>query len=86
MMELLAEITKFVIDKNYISYDELYYYDEEELFSLIKDKNDEQLRRLIFKFENIKKSDIPTLELPKIKMRKLNPIVNGKRIKNSTIE
>ena len=42
---------------------------------------DEELERLIFRFENIKKLDIPILELPKIKKRKLNPIVGGNRLK-----
>lgn len=81
MMQLLAEITKLAIDKNYVFYDELYYFTEDELFNLLKRIKDEELERLIFRFENIKKLDIPILELPKIKERKLNPIVGGNRLK-----
>lgn len=81
MMQLLANITKLAIEKNYLSYQELYSYSEEELFNLLKAQNDEKLQRLIEKFKNIKKEDIPNIELPKVKVRSLNPLVNGKRIK-----
>lgn len=81
MMELLAKITKLSIDKKYISYDDLYWYNEEEIFSLWKEKQDKEFLELIDKFENIKKSDIVMLDIPNIKIRSLNPIVNGKRSK-----
>lgn len=81
MMQLLAEITKLSIDRKYISYEELYLYQEEEIFNLWKEKKDEDLLKLIYKFENIKKSDISTIDLPNIKIRDLKPIVNGKRVK-----
>lgn len=81
MMELLAEITKLSIDRKYISYEELYLYQEEEIFSLWKEKKDKKLLELIQKFENIKKSDISIVNLPNIKIRDLKPIVNGKRVK-----
>lgn len=80
MMQLLSEITKLAINKKYISYDELYSFNEEELFSLFIEKDDEQLKLLILKFTNIKKEEIPNIEFPKVKIRKLNPIVNGVRI------
>lgn len=83
MMELLAEITKLSIDKKYISYEDLYLYNEEEIFSLWKGKEDKGFLALINKFETIKKSDIIMLDLSNIKIRSLNPIVNGQRIKNS---
>jgi len=81
MMELLAKITKLAISKNIITYDELYYYNEEELFEMLKKQGDSQLLVLIDEFENIKESDIPSIELPNVKVRKLNPIVNGNRLK-----
>lgn len=81
MMELLAKITKLSIDRKYISYDNLYFYHEEEIFSLWKEKKDKKLLELIQKFENIKKSDISIVNLPNIKIRDLKPIVNGKRVK-----
>lgn len=81
MMQLLANITKLAIERNYLSYQELYSYSEEELFNLLKVQNDEELQMLIEKFKTIKKEDIPNIELPKVKVRSLNPLVNGKRIK-----
>ena len=80
MMELLAKITKLAIGKKYIIYDELYYYNEEELLNLLKSKQDEELQSLIIKFENIKKEEITNIHLPNIKIRKLNPMVKGIRI------
>lgn len=81
MMELLAEITKLSIDKKYILYEDLYLYNEEEIFSLWKRKEDKEFLALIDKFENIEKSEIAMLDIPNIKIRNLNPIVNEKRIK-----
>ena len=80
MMQLLAQITKYAIDRNYILYDDLYSYNEALLFDLFKSKNDIILDELIFKFQNIKKEDILDIDLPKIKRRRLNLIVDGKRI------
>ena len=82
-MELLAKITKLSIDKKYISYDDLYWYNEEEIFFLWKGKQDKEFLELIDKFENIKKSDIVMLDIPNIKIRNLNPIINGKRSKQN---
>lgn len=81
MMSLLAEITKLAIDKNFIKYDDLYYYDEKKLFDLLKKTKDEKMQELIFEFENKQLDDIPKIELPNVKVRDLNPIVNGERIK-----
>lgn len=80
MMNLLAKITKLAIFNNYIKYDDLYSFNEEELFSLLKNIKDEKLSKLIYEFENINKEDIPLLSYPNIKERKINPIVNGKRL------
>ena len=80
MMQLLADITKFAINKNYIKYDDLYHYNEEEMFNIFKTKNDNELDNLILNFENVKKEDIIDIELPEVKVRNLNPIVDGKRI------
>ena len=80
MMQLLANITKKAIDKNYIKYNDLYTYNEEEIFDIFKAKTDYEFESLISSFENVKKEDIPYIELPEIKDRNLNPIVDGKRI------
>jgi hypothetical protein len=37
MMELLAEITKYAIDKKYITYDNLYEYNEDKLMEILHD-------------------------------------------------
>lgn len=81
MMELLAEITRLAIKKNYITYNELYTYTEYDLFSLLKIKEDRQIQSLMNEFENKRMFDIPNLEMPKVKVRSLNPLVKGKRIK-----
>ena len=81
MMQLLAQISKIAINKHYISYDELYSYNEDELYNIFENINDEDFKTLLYKFKNIKKEDIPDKEFPKIKVRELNPIINGKRIK-----
>lgn len=79
MMELLASITKYGIDNSYITYKELFLSGEEELIHKLKGFNDPILLKLFEKFENIKKDEIPVINLPKIKSRDLNPLVNGKR-------
>lgn len=81
MMQLLAKITKLSIEKKYITYEELYTYNEKHLFSMLKQQKDSKLQGLINEFENKKIQDIPELEMPKVKVRDLNPLVNGKRIK-----
>jgi len=80
MMQLLANITELAINKKYIAYDELYSYNEKELFDLLENKNDIELKTLINEFKNIKKENIPFIELPYIKIRDLKPLVNGVRI------
>jgi len=79
MMELLAEIAKYCINHNYISYEDLYNYNEDELFNLFKSKNDNELNKLISEFENIKINEIPIINIPNIKIRNLNPIINNER-------
>lgn len=81
MMELLASITKYGIDNRYITYEELYSSNEEELIRKLKKSKDLALLKLFNSFENIKKGEIPITNLPNVKIRDLNPLVNGKRIK-----
>lgn len=80
MMQLLAKITKLAISKGLITYEELYSYDERELFELLKDIKDKELMLLLNEFQNKKKDDIPDIDLPKVKVRSLNPLVNSKRL------
>ena len=67
------------IDKKYILYNDLYIYDEEQLFEILKSIKDSELQRLLYTFENIKKDDIPSIELPHIKKRIINPLINNAR-------
>ena len=80
MMELLATITKYGIDKKYISYDELYSSTEDDIISKLKKSNDEKLIKYFDKFENITKIEIPNIDLPNVKIRDLNPLVQGERM------
>ena len=80
MMQLLARITKISIEKGYISYNNLYSLDEKTLLLILKSKNDIDLMNLIIEFETKKKKDIPDFDMPKVKVRSLNPLVNGKRL------
>ena len=80
MMELLANLTKYIIDNKYLHYEDLYYLNEEEvhkIFSSIKDSNFQDKYNL---FKTISKENIKDIEMPYIKKRDLNPLVNGRRI------
>ena len=81
MMLLLAKITKYAITKKYITYEDLYRHNEEELFTLFTNIDDIFLQDNINTFKTIKKEDIPNIESPNIKIRILHPLVNGRRIK-----
>ncbi len=80
MMELLAEITKRTIDNKIIKYDELYYLDEPTLLDKIRNSKIDELKKLLNKFENIMMTDIPVMILNNVKVRDLNPLVNGIRL------
>ncbi|MBR1884299.1 MAG: hypothetical protein IJ809_05150 [Clostridia bacterium] len=80
MMELLASITKHSIDSGYISYDDLYVLNEDELFEKMKNSNDTILMKNLDIFKNIKLEDVPNFELKGVKIRDLNPLVKGVRI------
>jgi len=81
MMDLLATITKMTINNNVISYDDLYILDEEEVIKIFRDyalKNID-FNNLLNNFFTIKLNDIPSINLPDLKNRLLNPLVEGKR-------
>lgn len=78
MMNLLANITKLFIEKKEISYKDLYKYDEEKLWYIMKNTKDKEMQDVIKKFETI--TSIPDLKYSEIKKRVLNPLVNGKRL------
>lgn len=82
MMELLASITRKAIEIEYISYHDLYVLQEEELMNLLEECHQKEIRKKLKQFKEIKKEEIPNIELSNIKIRKLNPLVNSKRLKN----
>ena len=81
MMELLADITRISIENKIITYKDLYYLDEPNLFQKIKASKVEKLKSLMDKFENIKKEEIPPT-INNIKIRNIIPIANNTRINN----
>lgn len=80
MMELLADITRISIENKIITYKDLYYLDEPNLFQKIKVSKIEKLKSLLDKFENIKKNEIPPTIINNIKIRNIIPIANNTRI------
>ena len=81
MMELLANLTRYIIDNGYISYDDLYKLNEDNMhviFNLIEDTSFKKQYRL---FKTIKVDEVPYQEMPSVKRRGLNLLVNGIREK-----
>ena len=82
MMMLLADITKYLLDNNIIIYNNLYTYNEDELINICKNYSlkDNNFKKLLNKFLYIKQNEIPNIEIPNIKNRYIEPLVNNKRI------
>ena len=80
MMELLANITRICIDKKIFNYEDLFLLNEHEIISKIINSNDIDLINLWIKFNSIKVNEIPYIDLPLVKKRTIDPIVNNKRI------
>ena len=81
MMELLAKLTKFAIENDYIKYDDLYIFDEEYLYSIFNTISSEYFQEEYLKFRTIKANEIPIVTLENVKPRNLNPLLLGKRMK-----
>ena len=79
MMELLADITRKSIEKDIIKHDDLYIKGEKEILDIIEEEGDIEIQNLLNKFYNIKMDEIEELDLPYIKKRNINPLINGKR-------
>ena len=77
-MELLANITKIAIENHYITYEDLFILNEEEIFKLFDTIDD--LKDKLNLFKNIKKEEVPDINIENVKIRDLNLIVNGKRL------
>ena len=81
MMELLAKITRYSINKGYITYDELFTSTEEKIFAKFDSKEDPFLKNLLEEFRNAEPTSIPYIELPNLKVRNINPLLKGKRLR-----
>ena len=81
MMELLAKLTKYAIDNNYLKYDDLYIINEEDVHKIFNSIDNPIFVDGYRLFKEIKKDSVPHQEMPYIKKRNLNILVNGKRIK-----
>lgn len=80
LMKLLGDMTKLAIDRKYIKYEDLFYLNEEELFNIFYNKNDKDLLEILNEFKTVKINEIPSINIPKIKIRSLKPLVNGVRM------
>lgn len=81
MMELLAKITKRAIKLGIISYDDLFLLDERQVFNKFENSSDNELLEDLKLFKNILVEDIPSIEMPNVKKRNLNPFVGNNRLK-----
>lgn len=80
LMELLANITRLAINNKIVTYDELFIIDEEELMERLEKYSDTNLQNYLNIFKTITLDEIPDIDMPLVKVRKLNPVVNGKRL------
>lgn len=82
MMELLANICALAIANKILSYEELYYLTEIEILKRMAESTNAELQVKLKMFQTIKRKEIPDIELPYIKARDLNPLLNRKRFKD----
>ena len=66
---------------NIICYDDLYKLNEKELFNILEESSDLYLKELIMEFKTKKKEDIEDVKVSNVKIRDLNPLVNGERLR-----
>lgn len=80
MMELLAKITRYSINKGYITYDELFTSTEKVIFEKFDSKKDPFLEKMLDDFRTMNPEKVPYVELPNLKVRNINPLVKDKRL------
>lgn len=82
MMLLLAKMTKYCLNKNLFTYNDLFIMNESEILDIMQKEAqiDKNLENMYNDFTTIKIGDIPTIKQPKIKNRIINPLVGGKRL------
>ena len=81
MMELLASLTRFAINNNYLNYNDLYLFDEEKIHKIFRSIKDIDFQKRYEIFKKIQMEEIPQQNLQKVKKRDLNLLMNGKRVK-----
>ena len=84
-MELLANITKKAIDKKIISYEDLYILTEDKLMNILEKCKDNEILLDLNKFKTIKLNEISDFDIPNIKYRCLNPLVDSIRLNDFMI-
>ena len=82
MMETLANLTRYIVDNKYISYDDLYKLNEDNIHNIFEIVEDSEFKNQYLKFKTVKKDEVPYQDMPYIKKRELNLLVNGRRIKD----
>lgn len=80
MMILLSKITKLAIKKGLLNYKDLYYLNEVTAFDILEKTSDKEIKNLLNTFKTITKKEIPTTVIENIKVKRLNPLVNGHRL------
>jgi len=83
LTDLLVKIVRRCIDKEYVTYEQLFFLTESDMWLLIEYFciNDKILEEMYHTFKTIK--DIPTIDVGHdLKLRKVNPLVNGRRYYN----
>lgn len=81
MMELLAKITRESIENKIITYDELYTSTENEIMYKLETSKNRKIEKLLNHFKTAKKDEIIATKNANIKIKDLNPLVNGNRLK-----
>lgn len=78
-MQMLSNIIKYLIEQKIIKYDDLYTLDDHSIFKIInkESKKDNILKNKLKDF--IRLENIQTKNIPKLKQRKLNPLINQNR-------
>lgn len=85
MMCLLANIISKSINNGFITYNDLYRYSEKNLLEKLKKQKDEDILFDLYMFENIKKEEIPKIDIS-TKSKDINPLVKGKRMMKGPIK
>lgn len=84
MMALLANIILLAIKNKNLTYSDLYELTEKEIINRLKTINEPNIKNNLNVFFHLRKEEIPDIQIPKIKNRTLNPLVNNIRLKTNS--